>query len=133
MIEMAKPLTQRCDKIFVYCDLKHRGKLNHILVSSGCRLVKKANIERFAMYNILNSYPIITPSGKTSDSIVGEIWALGHPKILDSLDNIKSPMTRYVFEVGKDKTQCWVYYMPDSAFNDSASGVMKNKDGKWKV
>lgn len=122
------------DHIFVYCDLKHKGKLNHILVASGCTFSKKGTLKGFQMFNVLNSYPVIVNS-RGNPIIQGEIWAIGHPKLFDSLDNIKSPMARNIFEIesGKQKIPCWVYFTPDIAFNQDASGVRFNKEGKWKV
>lgn len=133
-IEMHVPRGPSSDKLFVYCDLKHKGKLNHILISAGCRLIGRAKLLKFAMYNVLNSYPTIVPS-RGDDEVIGEVWSIGHAKLFDSLDNIKSPMSRYAFEVqtGKTKMFAWTYYMPDANFNPDASGVKRNKDGKWKV
>lgn len=123
------------DLLFVYDDLKYKGKQNHILASMGCRFIKKAVLYKFEMYNILNSYPIILPIGDSKYFIVGEIWSIGHAKIFDALDNIKSPMIRDIFEVesGKVFFSCWIYFMPRTSFNEDALGVKRNKEGKWKV
>ena len=133
-IKVFGPNGNSTDKIFVYCDLKHKGKLNHILLSCGCRFLKKGTLSKFEMYNVLNSYPVIIPT-RGMPQVLGEIWEIGHAKLFDALDNIKSPMARNVFEIqaGKEKINCWVYFTPDVAFNPDASGVRLNKEGKWKV
>ena len=133
-IKIFGPEGTGADNIFVYCDLKHKGKLNHILLSTGCRFLKKGVLSGYEMYNILNSYPIII-SSRSFHEVQGEIWSIGHAKIFDSLDSIKSPMARKIYEIksGKEKLMCWMYFMPEMAFNPDASGVRLNKEGKWKV
>lgn len=135
MIEFDKPARPICNTLFVYCDLKHKGKQNQVLLSAGCRLIGRAKMNCFVMYDILNSYPMIIPSNNENNAIVGELWHIGHAKLLDTLDRIKSPMSRDLFQAtnGKKLFSAWAYYMPEMQFNDSASGVKKNKDGKWKV
>lgn len=134
-IDIQRPDGIKSNHFFVYCDLKNRGKQNHLLLSNGCRLIGGGILYCFQMYDVLRSYPVIIPTYSLKNSVLGEVWSIGHPKLLDSLDPIKSPMGRNIFEVDvkKRKEWCWTYYMPASAFNEDAPGVKKNKEGKWKV
>lgn len=133
-IELDQPERPKANRIFVYCDLKHTGKQNNILISNGSQLLGRAKVENFALYNILNSYPMAVPM-KNAVKLIGEVWTLTHPKLIENLDNIKSPMERAIIDVnvGKSTEKCWIYYMPDSKFNSDAIGVRKIKEGKWKV
>lgn len=124
---------QSSDKIFVYDHLKHKGRENHSLLSAGCTLVGRASIKKFQMYEILNSYPIIMPVSSPKIEVIGEIWNIGHAKLLETLDGFKSPMHRNIFEIEfkKKKYFVWTYFMPEFNFNQDAPGVRPSKTGKW--
>lgn len=121
------------DKIFVFDNLKHKGRENHILLSNGCSLVGRAAIKKFQMYEILKSYPIALPTGSIKHEVIGEIWNIGHAQLLDTLDRIKSPMQRDIFEIEYRKKyyDVWIYFMPEFQFNQDAPGVRISKTGKW--